>query len=157
MVFTVWHPTEDLNSGWMLENNKTRDVEVSRICKEIDWMDIKYGKDVAPVKFVITMKQKAGSCDGQFKDSKDQMIIYKYKKTSFNGMQMSERGVDREIHIENPHEYRGHLGAQQDIFFKKSRKCYIINGCMHKADGNFTGDFFCKQIGNSNVFMGSYP
>ena len=56
MCFTIWHPTEDLNGNWMLENNKTRDVEVSRVCKEIDWMDIKYGKDVAPVQFIITVK-----------------------------------------------------------------------------------------------------
>ena len=144
MCFTIWHPTEDLNGNWMLENNKTKDVEVSRISKEIDWMDIKYGKDIAPVQFITTMKQLAGGCEGQFKDAKDQMIIYKYKKTSFNGMPITERGLEREIHIENPHEYRGHLGALQDCFFKKSRKCFIINGWMYKADGNFVGDFFFK-------------
>lgn len=155
--FTIWHPTEDMNSGWMLDINKTRDVEVTRVCKEIDWMDIKYGCDVAPARFMVTLKQQDGTSDGTFKNAKEQMIIYKYKKYTSNGMQISERGVEREIHIENPHEYRGFLGAKQDLFFKKSRKCFIINGTMYKADGNFVGDFFSKQIGNSNIFMGSFP
>lgn len=28
---------------------------------------------------------------------------------------------------------------------------------MHKADGNFLNQFFFQQIGNSGIFMGSYP
>lgn len=70
----------------MLDINKTRDVEVTRVCKEIDWMDIKYGHDVAPAKFVVTLNQQEGTSDGTFKNAKEQMIIYKYKKTSFNGI-----------------------------------------------------------------------
>jgi hypothetical protein len=70
---------------------------------------------------------------------------------------LQERDPKRYITIENPHDYRGQMGATQNCFHLKSSKCWIINGWLHKADGNFLNNFFFQRVGNSNLFMGSYP
>jgi hypothetical protein len=36
-------------------------------------------------------------------------------------------------------------------------KVWIVNGVMHKADGNFLNKFFFKKIDNSCITLGSYP
>ena len=59
--------------------------------------------------------------------------------------------------IENPHDYRGQQGAAKNPFHWKVSNCWIINGWMHKAEGNFINQFFFQRIGNQNIFMGSYP
>ena len=38
-----------------------------------------------------------------------------------------------------------------------SNKVFIVNGYLDKADGNFLREFFITPIGNSNIFIGSYP
>jgi hypothetical protein len=70
---------------------------------------------------------------------------------------ISEREPKRTIVIDNPHNYRGQLGAKQTCFHGKSNKVHVVNGWMHKADGNFLNQIFYQQIRNSGIFMGSYP
>lgn len=53
--------------------------------RHIDWMDIKYGKDIQPIQFTLTMQQQEASSVGMFKDASEQQITYKYIKQS-NGM-----------------------------------------------------------------------
>jgi len=32
-----------------------------------------------------------------------------------------------------------------------------VNGIIDKCDGNILGDFFFQRVGNTNLFIGSYP
>ena len=57
MCFTIWHPVEEMNDSWIFENNKTRDFQVSKLTKNIDWIDVKYGKQMQPLKVTMTMMQ----------------------------------------------------------------------------------------------------
>lgn len=36
-------------------------------------------------------------------------------------------------------------------------RCYAVNGCVFKADGNFLNPFFFRRIGDTWITLGSYP
>ena len=57
MCFTIWHPIDDSKEDWIFENNKTSEFEVSKIPRQIEWMDVKYGKTMQPVKVTMKMDQ----------------------------------------------------------------------------------------------------
>ena len=84
------------------------------------------------------------------------MFSYNFLRKTHSGI-INEREPKRTITIDNPHNYRGQLGAKQSCFHGKSNKVFIVNGWMHKADGNFLNQFFYHPIGNSGIFIGSYP
>ena len=102
------------------------------------------------------MMQEQASNVGKFQNASEQQFQYRFIRKTHNGL-ITERDPKRYITIENPHDYRGQMGATQNCFHGKSSKCWIINGWLNKADGNFLNNFFFQRVGNSNLFMGSYP
>lgn len=34
---------------------------------------------------------------------------------------------------------------------------FIVNGQVEKADGDFINQFFIRQVGSTNIYIGSYP
>ena len=34
---------------------------------------------------------------------------------------------------------------------------WVVNGHVEKVDGNFQQEFFVRRIGNTGLFIGSYP
>lgn len=72
MCLSVWHATEDLQTGkWVLQNNKSTQVHGQLLPRHIDWMDVKYGKDIQPIQFTLTMQQQEASSVGMFKDANE--------------------------------------------------------------------------------------
>jgi hypothetical protein len=59
--------------------------------------------------------------------------------------------------IQDPSKYFGQLGSLNNHLWLNTDKVWIVNGFMNKADGNFINAFSYKEIGNTNVFIGSYP
>lgn len=127
-----------------------------KLPRQINWMDVKYGRPMQPIQCTMKMYQREGSKVGMFQNQEDQIFAYNFIRKTSQGI-VTERDPKRTIAIENPHNYRGQLGANQTCFHGKSNKVFIVNGWMHKADGNFLNSFFYQQIGNSGIFMGSYP
>lgn len=119
-------------------------------------MDVKFGKMMQPIQCTMKMKQKTASNVGMFKNHEDKNFVYKFIRKTHAGM-VAERAPERKITFEDPHTYRGQQGSKQSCFQGKASQCYIVNGWLHKADGNFLHEFYYNQIGNSNVLMGSYP
>ena len=72
-------------------------------------------------------------------------------------MLQTERDPYRLIKIQQPHDYDGRLGAAQNCFHLKDDDCWIVNGWLFKADGNFLDKFFILETGSPNLLMGSYP
>jgi len=40
---------------------------------------------------------------------------------------------------------------------KSDGNVFIVNGKVEKADGNLNNQFFVKQVGETNIFIGTYP
>lgn len=38
-----------------------------------------------------------------------------------------------------------------------SDQLFIVNGCAHQAIGNFISDFKISKIGDTKIFISSYP
>jgi len=85
-------------------------------------------------------------------------IIYSYSKSDEKGTTVvNERDPSRSMIIQAPDSYKGELGVQSSIQFKNQQKVWIVNGVIDKADGNFLGGLFFDKIGDTNVWMGTYP
>jgi cytochrome c biogenesis protein ResB len=41
--------------------------------------------------------------------------------------------------------------------WKNQQKVWIVNGTIEKADANFLGGLFFDKVGDTNVFIGTYP
>ncbi len=59
--------------------------------------------------------------------------------------------------IQPPETYNGELGDQNSSQWKNQQKVWIVNGTIEKADANFLGGLFFDKVGDSNVFVGTYP
>ena len=58
--------------------------------------------------------------------------------------------------ILNPENYRGQLGTHGSDAQLNTDKVFVVNGEIHKADGNFVSNFFISQV-DENLFVGPYP
>lgn len=110
LSFTIWHPIENMHEEWIFDNNKAHDIQMHKLPRQINWMDVKYGKAMQPVQCTMKMDQRSGSNIGMFQNQEDQVFAYNFIRKTSNGM-ITERDPKRTIAIENPHNYRGQLGA----------------------------------------------
>ena len=84
-------------------------------------------------------------------------IRYTYTLTGQTPMGFGmERDPSRIVDIQNPDQYRGQLG-QMNCSQQFEPRVFVVNGYVDKCDGNFLGGFFIEKIGNSGIFLGSYP
>ena len=51
----------------------------------------------------------------------------------------------------------GQLGASKSRIWKNTDRVFIVNGYVHKADGNFVGPFSISSIPKTYITLGSYP
>ena len=121
-----------------------------------EWMRVKFGKPMNPIQVSMKMMQKEASNVGKFKDESEKYFEYRFIRKTTNGI-IQERDPQRQVIINNPHEYKGQFGANSSCFNKKSIECFVCNGWLYKADGNFLSGFFFQRIAQTNLFMGSYP
>lgn len=56
MSFTIWHPVEEGHEDWIFDNNRATDVQMHKMPRQIDWLDVKYGRPMQPIQ--VTMKMK---------------------------------------------------------------------------------------------------
>ena len=59
-----------------------------------------------------------------------------------------------------PQTYSGQLGLQQSKYFNNQDLCWIVNGMIYRASGNFRENFYMKkmQIGQkTNLYVGATP
>jgi hypothetical protein len=42
------------------------------------------------------------------------------------------------------------------MFWTNTNQCWIVNGFIEKADGNFKNEFFFTNIENTGIYIGSY-
>ena len=59
--------------------------------------------------------------------------------------------------VQNPNEYTGQLGRQHSCLWLNTDRCWLVNGAVFKADGNFMNHFFYRAIGDTPITVGSYP
>lgn len=79
------------------------------------------------------------------------------RRNRVTGEQVWERDPKRLVDLQDPNTYRGQLGAARSCLWLNTDRCYCVNGCVFKADGNFLNPFFYKRIGDTWITLGSYP
>ena len=163
MQFSINYPTYDPSMKVILDgNSKIFDFQnMNHTSKPTSWMPVKYGQSMNPWVCAIQFPNTQGNNCGQFKLDPDidvQKLEYNYSmKNGVKGQNIWEREPKRQIEIQDPSKYRGQLGAQQSSLFKNTDRVFIVNGEVHKADGNFVGAFFYAPIGKTGITIGSYP
>lgn len=60
------------------------------------------------------------------------------------------------MHFLDPSTYDGSVGNSESKYQYNVEGVYIINGQVHKADGNFINEFEYVNIGE-NLYIGNYP
>ena len=66
MSFTIWHPIENDYEEWIFDNNKAHDIQMHKLPRQINWMDVKYGRVMQPIQCTMKMDQRDGSNVGMF-------------------------------------------------------------------------------------------
>lgn len=99
-----------------------------------------------------------GSNTGQFKAKGDAEMRYSFiRRNRLSGEQVWERDPKRFVDLQDPNTYRGQLGSTRSCLWLNTDRCYAVNGCVFKADGNFLNPFFYRRIGETCITLGSYP
>lgn len=84
-------------------------------------------------------------------------IFYYFSKRRQDGSQLArEREPSRRILLMSPLDYEGTLGKQGSQQ-QTSKRSWIVNGTVVKADGNFQGGLYFSKIGDTNIVIGAYP
>jgi hypothetical protein len=74
-----------------------------------------------------------------------------------NGKTTFELEPSRQLVIQKPELYRGQLGQAGSDMWRNDKHCYIVNGHIHKADGNFIFGLSFDKIGNTGIYLGGFP
>jgi hypothetical protein len=61
MSFTIWHPIDEGLDEWIFDNNRASDVQMHKLPRQIDWLDVKYGRPMQPVQVTMKMQQQEAS------------------------------------------------------------------------------------------------
>jgi len=127
---------------------------------ETVWMSTKYGREVKPWFENIKTKNDKHGLNGPQGHAPDKVIKYRFgKKGPDQHNQIHWEPEHRNMVIQAPDTYQGSLGQQGSKYFINTDKCWIVNGFIHKANGNFREQFFIKKvsiIGNS-IYVGAAP
>mmetsp|Transcript_28448 Transcript_28448/g.21255 ORF Transcript_28448/g.21255 Transcript_28448/m.21255 type:complete len:118 (+) Transcript_28448:447-800(+) len=68
-----------------------------------------------------------------------------------------EREPSREIRIQDPQTYTGHLGINGNSRQENINEVFVVNGVIDKADANFVGGLEFNEIPGVNICIGPYP
>lgn len=100
-----------------------------------------------------------GGVDGVWaEDAKHRDFTYKYGlQKLFSNQTIWERDPSRQMVLQNAGSYQGQLGLRRNRFWFNTDIVYIVNGRVDMADGNFIGPFHIDKIGETGLFIGSYP
>lgn len=79
------------------------------------------------------------------------------RRNRMTGETVIEREPRRLVDLQDPNTYRGQLGAHRTCLWLNTDRCYAVNGCVFKADGNFLNQFFFTRVGHTKITLGSYP
>ena len=64
----------------------------------------------------------------------------------------------RILEINDPCQYKGHLGIAGSSLQTNTDRIFIVNGEADKCDANFLDAFFVERLDNGKqLFVGSYP
>lgn len=125
-------------------------MRMSRAQRPFEWLLDKYGQLERPWEIIISFR------NGELEFPNE--IIYNYSKSNESGTSIvKEREPSRSMVIQQPETYNGELGKQDSIQWKNSQYVWIVNGVIDKADGNFLGGLYFDKIGDTKIFMGTYP
>jgi len=142
--------TPKLGSQGVGEMEQTPPMRMSRAQRPFEWLLDKYGQLERPWEIIISFR------NGELEFPNE--IIYNYSKSNESGTSIvKEREPSRSMVIQQPETYQGELGKQGSIQWKNSQYVWIVNGVIDKADGNFLGGLYFDEIGDTKIFMGTYP
>tara|TARA_B100000780_G_C20961757_1_gene383899 strand:+ start:250 stop:444 length:195 start_codon:yes stop_codon:yes gene_type:complete len=54
VAYTLAHPIDEFGEEFVLESNKSGKIRMHKLPRELEWMDVKYGKNMQP--YQCTMK-----------------------------------------------------------------------------------------------------
>jgi hypothetical protein len=142
-IFSVNMPNPDLQDDMkIMGNNNIQEQMMVMEPNKTEWMPSKYGEPWKPYIIKIWIDNIVSGVDGKFDKGENEVIEYEYvhvnnkKETSH-----SERKPRRQFLIENPHYYKGQLGATGSTLWSNAEKVFVVNGFVNKADGNFELNF----------------
>ena len=116
----------------------------------------KYGQNVSPWVGMIMMDNTENDSVGGWKQG-ECAIRYSYRLQGNSTMGFGmERDPRRIVNIQNPDQYKGHLG-QQGCSQQFEHRVFVVNGYVDKCDGNFHGGFIMQRIADTGIYLGSYP
>lgn len=158
--FSVMNPKDAGTDEMIMEENSEEIVDqyLEKNPLKKEWMGVKYGEDVRPWRCQVSLSNTEGSNTGQWKPSAENVLRYRYgrKGTDFPSV-CWEREPARSVQIQNPSDYRGQLGAQGSKYWLNTDTLWIVNGQIHKADGNFLEEFYITKLGDTRICIGSHP
>lgn len=64
-----------------------------------------------------------------------------------------ERQPARKINVMQPQYYKGNQSESLQLL----NDCFIVNGILEKFDTNFLSEFHVEKIGDTQIYVGSYP
>ena len=156
--FMIYHAEEELYDECLFtcEKINTRMQRMEPMRTPHEWMLPKYGTKVRPWQVALEFPNTESE-EGQFRGGADSNLKYRYTlRNSQTGDMVSERD-ERWIDLQNPNEYTGQLGQQRSCLWLNTDRCWLVNGAVFKADGNFLNHFFFRTIGDTPITVGSYP
>jgi hypothetical protein len=97
-----------------------------------------------------------GDKNGEWKNENNRLRFY-FQRVSGTRQVQREREPGRFMEIQNPEHYKGELGVQGNSQQIGGTKLFFVNGEVDRCDGNLVTIFFFERIGNTNLYIGSYP
>ena len=122
-------------------------------CENARWfMPAKFGVKLKPWEVFIRLKNDLSDTNNSIRYN------YSVKKDTWNDECWEwEREPARTVKFLRPQMYTGQDGGQHFDVEQDGSEVFIVNGQVEKADGNFLNPFFIQQVGDTNIYVGSYP
>ena len=159
--FSCSYPIDDPNDQLILTGSKPEIQNILMKKSEFskNWMHAKYGDVTAPWECTIKFPNIEKGIDGKFiEGSETGMFHYKFGLENKMMSQTTwEKDPRRTLQIKNASGYQGELGYKHNDFWENIDRVFIVNGFCNKADGNFMDKFNFVEIGDTNIYIGSFP
>lgn len=161
--FTVFHPHIQPNQTLRLTGNaeelgnwdKVNPIQLKPVFGHYHgWDSQKYGEDVLPYEVTVTFKNRVTDATSL------KPLAFNYSYSLWGGVRNEvewERDPPRRLEVLNSDTYKGELGLHNTNQWLNTSQCWFVNGIIEKNDGNFYKNFFASQVGETNVYQGSYP
>lgn len=123
------------------------------------YLNHKYGKLVKPYKLSYNFFPDQLTVTKGSDLSKSIAVNYNYLKRGSDGnsLEIERLASKRAFVIQDPNFYGSKFNKYEKTKPGEPQKVFIVNGYCEQDDGNFCRPFHVTKLGDSGIFIGSFP